>query len=73
MTARPAGAMVKQEGQVHGSVAVLPQISTVIDNLWGSVLVRWSCLISLLNQNTVEIVLGKYCLHPTSTGKQVVL
>lgn len=73
VTARPAGAMVKQEGQVHGSVAVLPQISAVIDNLGGSVLVRCGCLILLLNQNTVEIILGKYCLHPTLTSQQVVL
>ena len=36
---------MKQKGQVHGSVAVLPQICTGIDNLQGPVLMRWCCLI----------------------------
>ena len=48
VTARPAGAVVKRKGQVHGSVAVLPQICTGIDNLQGPVLMRWCCLILLL-------------------------
>lgn len=45
---RPAGGVLKQEGQVHGSIAVLPQIHAGVDNLQGPVLMRWCCLILLL-------------------------
>lgn len=58
------------------SFMAMLQFSTggaVIENLQESVLVRWAYLILLFNHNTVEIILGKYCLHSALISKQVLL
>lgn len=41
------------------------QMCAVIDNLQEGVMMKWSFLILLFSQNTVQIVSGNYCLHPT--------
>lgn len=48
------------------------QMCTVIDNLQGSWLMRWGRFILLVNENTVEMIVGKYCLHLALISKRVV-
>lgn len=48
------------------------QMCTVIDNLQGSWLTRWGRFMLLVNENTVEMIVGKHCLHLALISKRVV-
>lgn len=49
--------MLKQEGQVHGSIAVLPQIHARVDNLLACAYEM--VLLDFVVKKTVEIILEK--------------